>query len=125
MRKRGKLVGGTLYLKRWAELVKSARRAAGLSCRDVARRAGFEGSYVTLFERDGYVPHRQYVAALARALGLDVDRTLLVAGYAPESHQAYLRALAAVSIAASGKPVGQRATLEQPAADPHWEGVPL
>lgn len=37
-----------------------------------------------MIERDGYVPRKDKVLEIARAIQADVDRTLLVAGYAPE-----------------------------------------
>ena len=68
----------------WANYVKDKRKARGLTRRKLAELAGIDPSYVTLIERDGYVPRKDKVLEVARALEADVDHTLLVAGYAPE-----------------------------------------
>jgi transcriptional regulator with XRE-family HTH domain len=68
----------------WANYVKDKRKARGLTRRKLAELAGIDPSYVTLIERDGYVPRKDKVLEVARALEVDVDHTLLVAGYAPE-----------------------------------------
>ena len=67
----------------WAKYIKMQRKRQGLTLRCLADRAGVDPSYVTLIERDGYIPRRDKVLALAKALECDVDRTLLEAGYAP------------------------------------------
>ncbi len=68
----------------WANYVKDKRKARGLTRRKLAELASIDPSYVTLIERDGYVPRKDKVLEVARALEADVDHTLLVAGYAPE-----------------------------------------
>lgn len=68
----------------WANFVKEKRKARHLTRRKLAELAKIDPSYVTLIERDGYVPRKDKVLELARALEVDVDHTLLVAGYAPE-----------------------------------------
>ncbi len=68
----------------WATYVKDKRKAKHLTRRKLAELAKIDPSYVTLIERDGYVPRKDKVLELARALEVDVDQTLLVAGYAPE-----------------------------------------
>jgi transcriptional regulator with XRE-family HTH domain len=68
----------------WANYVKDKRKARGLTRRKLAELAGIDPSYVTLIERDGYVPRKDKVLEVARALEAEVDHTLLVAGYAPE-----------------------------------------
>lgn len=68
----------------WANHVKERRKALGLTRRRLAELAGIDPSYVTLIERDGYVPRKDKVHDIARAIEADVDHTLLVAGYAPE-----------------------------------------
>jgi len=68
----------------WANYVKDKRKARGLTRRKLAELAGIDPSYVTLIERDGYVPRKDKVLEVARALEADLDHTLLVAGYAPE-----------------------------------------
>jgi transcriptional regulator with XRE-family HTH domain len=68
----------------WANYVKDKRKAKHLTRRKLAELAKIDPSYVTLIERDGYVPRKDKVLELARALEVDIDRTLLVAGYAPE-----------------------------------------
>ena len=68
----------------WANYVKDKRKARGLTRRKLAELAGIDPSYVTLIERDGYVPRKDKVLEVALALEAEVDHTLLVAGYAPE-----------------------------------------
>jgi transcriptional regulator with XRE-family HTH domain len=68
----------------WANYIKDKRKARHLTRRKLAELAKIDPSYVTLIERDGYVPRKDKVLELARALEVDVDHTLLVAGYAPE-----------------------------------------
>lgn len=68
----------------WANYIKDKRKARHLTRRKLAELAKIDPSYVTLIERDGYVPRKDKVLELARALEADVDHTLLVAGYAPE-----------------------------------------
>lgn len=68
----------------WANYVKDKRKARGLTRRKLAELAKIDPSYVTLIERDGYVPRKDKVLEIAKAVEADVDHTLLVAGYAPE-----------------------------------------
>jgi len=68
----------------WANYVKDKRKARGLTRRRLAELASIDPSYVTLIERDGYVPRKDKVLEIARAVEADLDHTLLVAGYAPE-----------------------------------------
>ncbi len=65
----------------WGQLVRDRRKARQLSRRELARIVGCDPSYVTLIERDGYVPRRHIVEALARALGAEQETMLLAAGY--------------------------------------------
>ncbi len=69
---------------KWAEYVRKHREKAGKTRRDIAKGAGIDPSYVTLIERDGYVPNRLKVEALAVALLRPVGEALLAAGYAPD-----------------------------------------
>ena len=69
----------------WANYVKDKRKARGLTRRRLAELASIDPSYVTLIERDGYVPRKDKVLEIARAVEADLDHTLLVAGYAPEN----------------------------------------
>lgn len=68
----------------WATYVKEKRKGKHLTRRKLAELAKIDPSYVTLIERDGYVPRKDKVLELAKALEVDVDQTLVVAGYAPE-----------------------------------------
>lgn len=68
----------------WANYIKEKRKGKHLTRRKLAELAKIDPSYVTLIERDGYVPRKDKVLELAKALEVDVDHTLLVAGYAPE-----------------------------------------
>ena len=68
----------------WANYVRDRRKARQMTRRKLAELAKIDPSYVTLIERDGYVPRRDKVLEIAKALQAEVDRTLLVAGFAPE-----------------------------------------
>lgn len=68
----------------WANYVRDRRKARQLTRRKLAEMASIDPSYVTLIERDGYVPRKDKVIEIARAIQADADHTLLVAGYAPE-----------------------------------------
>lgn len=68
----------------WALFVKEKRKARGLTRRRLAEMAEIDPSYVTLIERDGYVPRKDKVEMIAQALEADLDQTLLTAGYAPQ-----------------------------------------
>lgn len=56
----------------------------GFTRRRLAQLSEIDPSYVTLIERDGYIPRRDKVLSLAKALETGLDETLLVAGYAPQ-----------------------------------------
>jgi transcriptional regulator with XRE-family HTH domain len=61
----------------FADLLRQARRAAGLTQAGLARRAGLTGSYLSLIEsRRRPPPSERTVRALARALGQDPARLL-------------------------------------------------
>jgi transcriptional regulator with XRE-family HTH domain len=68
----------------WANYVLDRRKARQLTRRVLAERCEMDPSYITLIERDGYVPKRDRVIKIAEVLECDCDHTLLVAGYAPE-----------------------------------------
>lgn len=71
--------------KDWAKQVSSRRKRIPYMTRwELAMRAGIDASYVTLIQRDGYVPSRDKVVAVAEALNWDTNEALLVAGYAPD-----------------------------------------
>jgi transcriptional regulator with XRE-family HTH domain len=52
--------------------------------RDLAKMANIDPSYVTLIERDGYIPRIDVVQRVARALNVSLDDCCLAAGYATE-----------------------------------------
>ncbi len=69
--------------KEWAKYVQDNRKSQNLTRRKLADLANIDPSYVTLIERDGYVPRKNKVIDIANALKADVDHALLIAGYAP------------------------------------------
>jgi transcriptional regulator with XRE-family HTH domain len=71
----------------WANFVKEKRKMKHLTRRKLAELAKIDPSYVTLIERDGYIPRRDKVLEMAKALDLDHNQILLMAGYAPEGIQ--------------------------------------
>jgi len=68
----------------WADFIRENRKAKSLTRRQFAELTNLDPSYVTLIERDGYVPRKEKVLQLAEALGVNTDHCLLMAGYAPE-----------------------------------------
>lgn len=73
-----------MHNPKWANYIRMNRKSQDLTLRQLAEMANIDASYLTLIERDGYVPRRDKVLAISKALGLDSDRSLLEAGYAPE-----------------------------------------
>ena len=70
--------------QKWSEFIRSHRIKQSLTSRRLAELIGVDPSYITLMERNGCVPKREKVIALGRALRLNTDILLIVAGYAPE-----------------------------------------
>jgi transcriptional regulator with XRE-family HTH domain len=71
----------------WANYIKEKRKIKHLTRRKLAEMAKVDPSYLTLIERDGFVPRRDKVIRLAKALDCDTDECLLTAGYAPQKVQ--------------------------------------
>jgi len=71
----------------WANYIKEKRKTKHLTRRKLAELAKVDPSYLTLIERDGFVPRRDKVIRLSRALECDTDECLLTAGYAPSKVQ--------------------------------------
>lgn len=69
----------------WASFIKEKRKLKHLTRRKLAELAKIDPSYVTLIERDGYIPRKDKVQDIARALEVDSNQILLMAGYAPDS----------------------------------------
>lgn len=69
--------------KLWANYIREKRKSKHLTRRKLAEISTVDPSYLTLIERDGFVPRKDKVKKLAKALDLDVDECLLTAGYAP------------------------------------------
>jgi transcriptional regulator with XRE-family HTH domain len=68
----------------WANYVKEKRKSKNLTRRKLAELSKVDPSYLTLIERDGFVPRKDKVVRIARALDCDIDECLLTAGYAPQ-----------------------------------------
>ncbi len=68
----------------WANYIKEKRKLKHLTRRKLAELAKIDPSYVTLIERDGYIPRKDKVQDIARALEVDANQILLMAGYAPD-----------------------------------------
>ena len=84
-------------LPEWGAYVTSHRKQLHLTRRELAYRACIDPSYLTLIERDGSVPASDIVERVAKALSVDVDMTLLIAGYAPSTRAGIVAALKAVA----------------------------
>jgi len=68
----------------WANYIKEKRKAKHLTRRKLAELAKIDPSYVTLIERDGYIPRKDKVNEIARALEVETNQILIMAGYAPD-----------------------------------------
>lgn len=77
---------------RFGDWLRQRRLELGLRQADVAKRAGVSLSYISAIERgerhhlsdSPTLPKREVVIAIANALGEDVTRALMIAGYAPD-----------------------------------------
>ena len=74
----------------WANYIKEKRKEKHFTRRQLAGLAKIDPSYVTLIERDGFIPKRDKVISLASVMDADVGEMLLMAGYSPyiESQEA-------------------------------------
>lgn len=75
----------------FAEAIRQARLSAGLSQSKLARKAGFDHSYVSRMEAGQRTPTREAVGNLARALNYQYgsptyDVLLIAAGFAPSNN---------------------------------------
>lgn len=68
----------------WRAWILDRRKHFELTKRELAEMVGINASYVTLFERDGYVPSRAIVQAIGELFGCP-DVALANAGYVPDS----------------------------------------
>jgi len=73
----------------WANYIKEKRKAKKLTRRRLASLVKIDPSYITLIERDGFVPRRDKVLSFASVLDVDSDEMLLMAGYAPSDKPLY------------------------------------
>ena len=76
-------MANNLFSPEWARYTSSARKAKGLTRRQVARAAKVDASYVTLMERDGYIPKREKVERIGLVLS-STDEALMAAGMLPK-----------------------------------------
>ncbi|MFD3458236.1 multiprotein-bridging factor 1 family protein [Nocardia fluminea] len=71
--------------------IRSARLAADLSLRELARRIERAPSYMNDIEHDRRVPSESVLADLAAALSLDLDQLLATAGRVGEGAEQYMK----------------------------------
>lgn len=81
----------------WGIFVKEKRKAKQMTRRRLAELAKLDPSYVTLIERDGYVPRQDKVVGIAEALVIDPTECLLAAGYATDEVAAVYRTSASLA----------------------------
>lgn len=67
--------------KEWARYVDQKRTSLHLTNRELARLGRMDASYITLIQRDGYIPSPHVILRLAAALNADPDEMLHMAGY--------------------------------------------
>lgn len=75
----------------WAKHVRENRKARQMTRRALAFKADIDPSYLTLIERDGYVPRKNHIKRIGLIFG-DVGAALLVCGHVPEEHAGRVRA---------------------------------
>lgn len=69
----------------WAIYLSEQRHKKKYKRNQLAELCGVDPSYITLIERDGYVPKNEIIVSLSKALECDVDKSLIIAGYAPKT----------------------------------------
>ncbi len=74
----------------WGKWVKDKRNAQILTRKELADLAQMDASYITLIERDGYVPRRPFVTRIGMALG-DANGALVAAGFIPPEMSSRIR----------------------------------
>lgn len=67
----------------WAAWVKDHRKALRMTRREMAAQSLCDPSYVTLIERDGYVPRKDVAKRIAAVLKAETEG-LVVAGFVPQ-----------------------------------------
>ena len=65
----------------WGQFVTRHRISKHMTMSMLAKKAGCDGSYITLIERHGYIPSQEKVVALAKALDVDPTEMLIEARY--------------------------------------------
>lgn len=65
------------------EFLKTERRKKKISLRNLEGLSGISFSHLSKIERGEYTPSRTTVSLIARALNLDEDKLLVMAGYSP------------------------------------------
>lgn len=66
----------------WANWVRDQRRAKQLTRRKLAELTAIDPSYVTLIERDGYIPRREVCGRIGKVLS-DEETGQIMAGFVP------------------------------------------
>lgn len=67
---------------RWAEFVRSNRKANRIRQRELAHAVRIDQSYITLIEREGYVPRIDITRRISQFFGKEHEG-LVCAGYSP------------------------------------------
>lgn len=73
----------------WSRWVRAQRKARQMTRRALAELAGMDPSYITLIERDGYVPSRSKVSAIGGVFG-DTSKALIYAGYISDDDRKFI-----------------------------------
>lgn len=85
-------------------LLRQARRAAGLSQRDLARRSGVPQPLISAYEAGRRQPGAEMLLRLLRATGHDVELTDTVRGSRDAAHR--LEQVCALAMALPARPPG-------------------
>jgi transcriptional regulator with XRE-family HTH domain len=78
--------GGTL-----GEVLRGARVKLGLGLRELAKQLGITPSYLSDIEYDRRVPSEDVLSQLAKALNLELDHLMALAGRVGDTAERYLR----------------------------------
>ena len=91
-------------LKPLGDFIRAQRKAAEMSLRELAAKAGVSNPYISQIERGLHEPSMRVLRSISTALSLPVDALLVRAGLIDEDPQAAAKAAATVESAICADP---------------------
>jgi transcriptional regulator with XRE-family HTH domain len=91
-------------LKPLGDFIRAQRKAAEMSLRELAAKAGVSNPYISQIERGLHEPSMRVLRSISSALSLPVDALLVRAGLIDEDPQAAAKAAATVESAIAADP---------------------